>query len=271
MNGLASGIACLSMMLTMPAVANDSAITQEQFDSWIFENFDNPEKPLPTLEAQCNLELSRISRTTNLRDDQKEQLRLAGQGDINRFFRRVEMARQQCRAINERHAASDGSRQQNEEPFGNANEPFEEAYSLALPLQRELRKGLFGSKSLMQKVATNLLDEQQAETLKEDSSRIARLRAERAVRVFVAKLGWHMPLTTVQRTNLTDLLFQNIKSMPDAGPFAYYIVMYRFGKIPREQYEAFFDKAQMTTISNMLKQGQELRDYLEQEGVLDDE
>jgi len=59
--------------------------------------------------------------------------------------------------------------------------------------------------------------------------------------------------------------------MPDAGPFAYYIVMYRFGKIPREQYEALFDKAQMITISNMLEQGQELRDYLEQEGVLDHE
>lgn len=263
MNSLAIGIAYLSMVLTVPVLAHEPAIALEDFNHWIFGNFDNPSEPLPALEAQCNLELIRISQTASLPEDQRAPLRLAGQGDIKRFLQRVEKARRRYVEINEQSAASDALDDDHDEAV-------EEAYLLAMSLRRELRKGLFGSKSLLHKVASNSLDEQHAGDLQKETTRRVRLQTESAMRVFVTRLGWQLPLTKEQRTKLTDLLLQHIKTVGNDNNLAYYVVMYRFGKVPREQYETIFDESQMEAVARMLDQGRQLEEHLEAEGVLDE-
>ena len=273
MNGPIFLIAFFSILFAISAVGEDLGIDIEEFDSWVFEAIDGSDDPLSALQEQCNLELTRISQTIELRNDQKERLQLAGQGDINRFYRRVELARKRFLALSKQDAdLEEANDDEDDDPFGNANEDvFEDVYALTEPLQKELENGLFGPGSLFHKAAKNALDPEQIDLLEQRASQLMKLRIENAVRVFVAKLGWRMPLTADQRLKVTEILLRDIKSVGDAGPYTNFVVLYHFSKVPREQYEAIFNEHQMRKIALLLEEGQNLREDLEQEGLLQDE
>ncbi len=256
MSRLASLIVSLCAMLVVPVAAQDPGSDTEQFDRRVFGVINSPENPFAALEAQVDLELARIAQSINLSNDQIERLRLAGRGDIQRFYVRVEHARRQLLAMN------------NSQKGNNNNNNINR---LAMPLKIELKKGLFGTGSLFQKVVANSLDDRQSAALQQHLSRVNKLQTESAVRMFVSKIGLHLPLTSGQRTKLTDVLLENVKSVGNNSTYRFHVVLYRFGKVPREEYETFFDKDQMQMIANLTRAGQEIGEYLKEEGVIDDE
>ena len=246
---------CCWLPWVAPTAAQEVEFEITQIDRLIFEVIDSPENPLSALEAQVDLEMKRISQSIDLRDNQIEQLRLAGRGDIKRFYDRVQQARRRFQATNERSIP------------GEAIDPHE----IAVPLQASLRKGLFGQGSLFQKVVANSLDEQQSTALQRHLSRINELQAEGAVRMFVVKIGHYVPMTSVQRTKLTEWLLENATWVRSDPHHSFLIVIYRFGKVPRDKYVAIFDEKQMKAVDFLMQAGQQIGEYLEQEGVIDDE
>jgi hypothetical protein len=248
-------VVCCWLPWITPTAAQEVELEITQIDSLIFEVIDSPENPLSVLEAQVDLEMNRISQSIDLRDDQIEQLRLAGRGDIKRFYDRVEQARRRFQASN---------------AWSIPGEPIE-PHEIAMPLQDSLRKGLFGQGSLFQKVVANSLDEQQSTALQRQLSRFNELQAEGAVRLFVVKIGHYVPMTSVQRTKLTELLLENATWVRSDPHYSFLIVIYRFGKVPREKYEAFFNETQMKAVDFLIQAGKQIGEYLEQEGVIDDE
>jgi hypothetical protein len=255
MRCLAPLIVCCWLPWVATAAAQEPEFDVKQFDSLIFEAIESPENPLAVLESQVDLEVTRISQSIDLQDDQVEQLRLAGRGDIKRFYDRVEQARRKFQESAQRL---------------NQASP-DDMYEIAMPLQSSLKKGLFGRGSLFQKVVANSLDDQQSVALQRHLSRINELQAEGAVRVFVVKIGYYVPMTSVQRSKLTELLLEDATWVINDPHYSFLIVVYQFGKVPRQKYEAIFDEKQMKAVDVLIQAGVQLGEHLEQEGVIDGE
>lgn len=246
-------IVCVHVTLVLPAIAQGPAVDPVEFQGWIFGEIGRPEMPLSFLEEQIELQISRISSSIDLSDDQISHLRLAGRGDVKRFYDRMEQVRRHVVALSQEQK-DDGS-----------------AHRLTMPLRKELRKGLFGGGSLFQKVVVTSLDDQQSAVLQRHLSRLNQLQTEIAVRTFVAKIGCYLPLTSVQRTKLTDVLLENVDSVGGDSNYRFHIVLYRFSCVPRQQYETFFDENQMQMIVELTRAGLEIGEHLKQEGEIDDE
>lgn len=242
------------LLITVPAQGQQANIGMEQFERWIFQS-SNAEQARTTLASAIDLEITRIEQATPLIETQKERLRLAGQGDIKRFYDRVEQARQEFYKL-------EGKLDQN-----NLNQ----IYQLTIPLSRELQQGLFGSKSLLKKVIATTVNEQQAITMREEEKRRRRVRMENAIKVFIAQTGRQMPLTTVQRESLLKLAMDDLKNVEATGPYATYLMTYRLSELPREKFEAIFDDAQMNAFDKTLQRVKAMKATLVQQGLLDDE
>ena len=250
---LGSLIVCVFVTVVAPAIAQDLPVETADFERWIFQEIDSREMPMSVLQEQIALEIARILSVIDLSDEQIRLLRLAGSGDIKRFYDRMAQVRRQVVAMSQDQ--KDGGR----------------AHGLTTPLRAELRKGLFGADSLFQKVVATSLNDQQTAALQQHLSRLDKLQTESAARTFVAKIGCHLPLTSVQRTNLTRVLLDNVKSVGNNSPHQFYVVLHRFISIPREQYETFFDENQMQVIVDLKSVGQEIGEHFELEGENDDE
>ncbi len=252
---LSVGPTLAQVMRAVQQPAIQPAISMEQFDMWIFQGMpDRGKGAREALESQIDLEILRISQTIPLDEAQTSHLKLAGQGDVKRFFDRVEKARRQFLAMQDRLERNN----------------LNEAYQLAAPLQQELTVGLFGPKSLLQKTIASTLNEQQLEAWELEQERTGRLRAERAVKVFIAQMQRQVPMTSAQRAALSELLAAKVKSVRTHDQYTNYLIQYHLSVVPRETYEAVFDKNQMKAIDRSIQQGREMVNMLKQRGLLDD-
>src|SRR6056297_2230411 len=77
------------------ASGQQNVITLQQFDAWIFNRLGDSSSARVSLQARIDLELQRLERAVSLTEPQKSKIRLAGMGDIKRFFDRVKRARQE--------------------------------------------------------------------------------------------------------------------------------------------------------------------------------
>jgi len=248
-------IAVCCLVIVSPATAQNATIGIEQFDSWIFQGVVNRNQARSTLESRIDLEIARISQAVTLTTTQKDRLKLAGYGDVKRFYDRVEKARQQFLALG------------TQVDQNNINE----AYQLALPLQQELRAGLFGQGSLLEKIATTTLDDKQTEIMHHERERRNRLRIESAVKVFIAQLGRQMPMTAVQRTKLTELLVDQMRSIGDDDAYTDFLVAYRLSQVPRNMYAPLFDEQQLKALDQSSLRGKSMKAMLKDQGLLNDE
>jgi len=251
-------LCCLSftvLLMTVPVQAQQVNIGIEQFERWIFQNVSNAEQARMTLASAIELEIARIEQVTPLLEPQKERLRLAGQGDIKRFYDRVERARQEFREL-------EGNVDQNN---------IGKIHAITVPLSQDIQKGLFGSKSLFKKVVLTTVNEQQAVTMRAEEKRQQRVRMENAIKVFIAQTGRQMPLTAIQRESLLKLAMDDLDHVEAKGIYATYLMTYRLSELPREKFQAIFDEAQMKAFDKTLRQPRAMKAALVQQGLLDDE
>ena len=84
----------LSTLLIVVAWATQSAtavfgqvgFTDEQFEQWVFQQYGNALTARARLKESLELYTEDVDRACGLSDAQKQKLRLAGRGDIERFF-----------------------------------------------------------------------------------------------------------------------------------------------------------------------------------------
>src|SRR4029453_6610304 len=75
------------------APAGRAETPENAFDSWVFRYGQNPHSVRMQLENALELELDAVDRAAALVDAERSKLRLAGQGDIQRYFESVEAVR----------------------------------------------------------------------------------------------------------------------------------------------------------------------------------
>ena len=249
----------LGGMAPNPCLAQNQ-IDLAQFDSWIFQRHGRDEARCRSgLKKEIELQFVRIEQSTPLTESQKDALRLAGQGDIKRFFDRVNDARETFLKMEQK----------------NDNQNINEAYQLASPLQQELMQGLFGDGSLVEKVTRYVMTEDQATELKEREIEQFRALMEVRGKVFLATLGRGMALTAKQQRELHELFrkkTQQIQKLPSGKSqvslqnhlFAIWLV-----ETPDGEIVSIFDPAQRQSIEKLGERAKAIRPMLKQQGLIE--
>jgi hypothetical protein len=122
------------------------ALSDEQIEAWVFQPHGIAARARDQLVSELALRIVEIDRACDLTYAQKRKLRLAGRGDIKRFFDRFEAVKQKLRSM------------QNDKPM--VQQIFAQ---YIIPLQTAFQAGLFHEKSLLVKsLHTTLTSEQLA-------------------------------------------------------------------------------------------------------------
>jgi hypothetical protein len=230
-------------------VARQLVQLEAQFDQQVFQRDGNAAGARRRLDAQLALQVEDLDWACTLTDAQKHKLRLAGRGDIKRFFDRCDTVKQKFQA-----AHQDGQR-------------LQEVWQDISPLQMTLQAGLFQDDSLLHKALSNTLTGEQFaryDALARDR-RAFRHRAN--VELAVTTLEQSMPLRDAQRRELTTLLTNETKPPRKASQYDYYFVMFQIGRLPEGKLKPLFDNLQWKVVSRQLDQFRGMEPTLRQWGL----
>jgi hypothetical protein len=222
----------------------------EQVDQWVFGRFGGSGGARTRLDSSLALRLEDLSRTCGITDTQKKKLKLAGRGDIKRFFDRVEEVKRK---------------------FQTLNDPNANIWQEIQPLQVEVNAGLFGDDSLYTKTIRNTLTEDQ--TARYESllrqRRTARFRA--TVEWFVVHVDKGLGLSDDQRRRLVKLLVNETRPPRKFGQGDYWYLMLQTSKIPPAKLTTLFDAPQWRLLSRQFAQARGMEQWLKTNGVIADD
>jgi hypothetical protein len=230
------------------AVQVQPVVPDEQLEQWVFQQEGNAAKARQRLDALLALQVEHIDRECQLTDAQKAKLRLAGRGDIKRFFDRYEGVKQKFQLL--KH---DEQRAQ-------------EIWQDIGPLQTSLQAGLFCEDSLLLKSLPNTLTGEQLARY-DATTRERRAFGHRAsIELAVSTLEQGMPLREAQRRELIDLLVNHTRPPRQASRFDYYVTMVQLARFPEEKLKPLFDAAQWKVVERQLTQYKGIEASLRQSG-----
>ncbi len=202
-------------------------------------------------DERLALALDEVDRVCHLSEAQKAKLRLAGRGDVKRFYTLMEAIRRKLRQVKD---------DQNK-----VNQAFQEIQ----PLQATVNAGPFGHTSIFAKAVGAILTSEQAaqyaEAVRLRGLARYRARIELAVGAFDSALG----LTAVQRQRFTEVLAAETKPPRRPGQYDFYYIMYRASQIPEDKLKPIFDDAQWRAVGQQIKNYQGWGAWLQSNGSLD--
>jgi hypothetical protein len=192
----------------------------------------------------------RIQREADDRAEQKEKLRLGGQGDYARFEQKVNDLRSECIGK---------SYDQNE---------MQELYQKFQPLTIQHQAGMLGPTSLFAKVVHQVLTPEQKEEYEAAEAERRKTRHAAKVRLFVAVLERSCPLKSSQRDAMVELLLNETRPALRSSEYDWYVVIVQGAKIPDSKLNSILDPAQMKYIKKITGQARGMDGMLKQMGVL---
>jgi hypothetical protein len=224
--------------------------SDDQLERMVFQQDGNASQARQRLDAQLAAQIFEIGRICKLTDAQKTKLRLAGRGDIKRFFDRYEAIKQKSQAI--------------EPDEANILEIHQELNRLQIALQGNL----FFEDSLLIKSLPNTLTGDQF-TRYETVARERRASEHRASVVrAVAILLRGIALRDAQRQKLITLLTNETKPARTSGRYDAYVLLLQLSRLPEEKLKRLFDEDQWEVVSESLAQAQQLEPVLRQSGQM---
>lgn len=225
-------------------------VSEKFFDSWLFRRGEDAAAARKGLEEQLSLRLDDVGRVGAMSPAERQKLELAGKGDIERYFERVEQVRRKFLEVR-RNA-----------------EKFNEIWRDIQPLQRNLQFGLFEASSFFRKalgrsVSSDLAARYEAE-LKERRS----FRHRAALELFVAMLDDVLPLEGPQRERILDLLTSRTRPQRDTSDHDLYVILWQTARIPEDDIKPIFTEDQWKLLDQQFQQAKGLEPYLRENGSL---
>jgi hypothetical protein len=236
------------------AEAQNNVIGMEQFNRWIFSRLQNEQAARKTLLSRIEHEIERINLVAVLSEDEKAKIRLAGRGDVKRFFDDVREARRKFTELGE----------------VNQNQ-VQEAYQLASPLAQRINSGLFDKNSLLKKVAATAPSPERSARIRERNQRRREMQKKVAIKAYVATMGRTIPLTSKQRGQLIDLISNEVDLAHFNATYLFQLISYRISQLPEADLRAIFDEKQWNAFENTIAQAKAMKAMLKQQGLIDDE
>jgi len=227
-------------------------VTDETFNQWVFGSSRNASQGRKRIEALLTLQVESVERACELSDAQKGKLRLAGRGDMKRFFVSVEEVRKKAREIK------------------NDQNKFNQIWQDIQPLQTKLNSGFFDDVSLFYKVLKRTLDAAQSAEYEQREMKRRKFRYETKIGLAVVMLENGMPLRDEQRQKLMKLLVEETEPPKKFGQpqYDYYVVMLQAAKLPESKVRPIFDDAQWRALSQQFAQAKGMEPNLRRSGIL---
>lgn len=226
--------------------AQDFTLSEEQFNSWITNGQDSAEQ---RIEAQLAVQMRSLMRICKLTPDQERKLRLAADGDIQRFQARV--AEVHDRLV---------GRTYNQNEINNLWQQIQ-------PLQQELPRVL-GPQSLFNKVKRRTLQEGQRADYDRVLGEQMQFRYQAKVQLFVTAFDRAAPMTEKQRVALYKLIVDTTHRPQRFGQYDWYYVIVQAAKTPEAKYAEILDKAQVAALMRAFQQARGYENMLEREGIV---
>jgi hypothetical protein len=232
-----------------PAVAKmQMANVEQQVDQWVFNRFGGAAPARTKIESALLLRIDDVDRVCAVSESQKQKLRLAGQGDIKRFFDRVAEIKRK---------AADGQ-----------SNPNQNIWQEIQPMQVELNTGLFGDESLFGKTIKRTLDREQAARYEGLLEKRRQVRHRATVEWFVVHVDKALGLTDQQRTQFIELLVTLVPPPRKFGQSDYWYLMLQTGRVPEDKIKPIFDAPQWRLLSRQFTQAKGMEPWLKQTGVI---
>jgi len=226
-------------------------VNDETFDQWVFGNSlhgANASAARVRIDQALDLQIASVSGVCPISESQRKKLRLAGRGDVKRFFDKVEEKRARFNLV-----------KQDRNKFGLF-------YQEVVPLQAMLNAGLFREGSLFFKTLQSTLNDEQAAryaTLQEERRQFRwRAKVELVVDMWTNTLG----LSDNRRRRLADAILAEVPAPKTLGRMDYYFVMYKLSRMPESTLRPIFNDSRWTLFDRQVKQAGGFRMLLKQQG-----
>jgi hypothetical protein len=228
------------------------AFNVDQMDQWVFGSLGGSAGARNKLDSSLVLRIQDLERTCNITEGQKNKLRLAGRGDIKRFFDKVEAIRRKF--------------QQGQNDPNNIWQEIQ-------PLTIELNSGLFGDDSLYGKTIRRTLSPDQTARFESLARERKALRFRATVEWFVTHLDKGLGLTDDDRRRFVELLVNEARPPRRFGQVDYWYMMLQTARLPEAKLKPIFDAPQWRLLSRQFAQARAMAQRLKATGVLveDDE
>lgn len=235
------------------AAAGRIHFPKEQAARNVFRPASSIEDARRRSRQKLELRLETVERSGELSDEQRERLRLAGDGDIERFFARYQDF--------ERNAE-----------FGNI-EPAKwgQIWPEMNRLGAHYRRGLHGDGSLFEKSLASVLDDETFVAYETQMRRRREVEYRQRLTMTLAVIERKIPLTHDQRTRLMNLILETTEPPKfwTEPSLQVAVVVLRIGSIPEEQLRPIFTDPEWKVMSGVLENAAALRNTVEaQLGVL---
>jgi hypothetical protein len=231
-------------------VARAVQFNPEQVDQWIFSRWGGAAAAKIRLEANLGLRIDDIDRACAVTELQKKKLKLAGMGDIKRYYDRVE-------DLKRKYTAAPGNPQIN-------NNIWQEMQ----PLQLELNGGLLGDASLFVKTIKSTLEPDQAKRYDELMHGRADERRRATIEWFVVHIDKALGLSDLQRGRLTEVLVSETPPPERFGQADFWYLMYQMTRLPEDKVKAILDEPQWRLLSRQFIQARGMGPWLRSNGLI---
>jgi hypothetical protein len=222
--------------------------TDETFDQWVFQQDRTASGARRRIDSQLALRIDDIDRVCRLTEGQKKKLELAAHGDIKRFFDRYETIKKKFQSLK------------------NDQQQVNNMWQEISPLQISLQGGLFDSDSLLQKLLKHTLTSEQFVRY-QGAARERRDFHHRAdIELVIAAWDQSMPLSEVQRRDLTTFLANETKPPRKSGVYDYHVIICQLSHLPEEKLKSHFDDMQWKVVKWYLAQIRAMEPWLKQSG-----
>lgn len=232
---------------------NRIQVDPNQIVSWIFGNQLSADQVRSELEEILQTRIDLIAHACELTPEQQEKLRLAGAGDIHRFFNDFETLRRSL-------------------PTGSVTQQeYQDMWQQIQPFQQRYNAGLFSQDSLMNKTVRYVIQEDQVSRYEEFERQRQQRYFESIVRGTIAMMEDELPLTVAQREKLFDLILsQNVTIRTHQNSYyQMHAVLYQVSKLPEKELKPIFLKNEWTIMQAFLQHARDYEQMLRQQGLLD--
>ena len=223
----------------------------EQMDQWVFGRYGGSGGARNKLDSSLLLRIQDLERACGITEVQQRKLRLAGRGDIKRFFDKVEELKRKYQR--------------------GQNDPNANIWQEIQPLQVELNTGLFGDNSLYAKTIRRTLNHDQAARFESVSHERTSFRFRATVDWFVVHLDKGLGLTDDQRKRFVELLVNEARPPRKFGPGDYWYLLLQTARLPEAKLKPVFDAPQWRLLSRQFAQARAMEQWLKTNGVIADD
>jgi Spy/CpxP family protein refolding chaperone len=236
-----------------PPAAPEQGMIQfdaRQVDQWIFSTWGDAASCRRRLDECLELRIDAIVTQCVATNEQQTTLRLAGRGDVRRFFDRVAELKKKFELVK------------------NNRNRFGDIWQEVQPLQTDLNSGLFGEDSLFEKTARTILTAEQAASMRHADRERREFRYHHAVEQVVLMLDDGLGLGDDQRQKLVALLLAETRPPRRLGQYDLQVVMVQFSRLPDEKLRSLLDESQWRALRNQLDQARGYEQFLIKQGLI---